>query len=191
MKAAACRGFTLVEMLLAMAITAAVAVSAMAALDQLVDADARATQNIEESVGVYRALQTLRRDVVDATKLTVTGTRCQAVQQDGAVVLYHVLGAGSELHRSVVASEGDVPAEPVDVYTPIQYSPRGHMRDGDYRADAVIQGAKSITFVPLLGTRTGGQVGLKLTITHVSAHGKQNADSIAMSLPLLETEAKP
>ena len=40
-------GFTLVEMTMALAITATVAVAAMAALDQLTDADARVTQHIE------------------------------------------------------------------------------------------------------------------------------------------------
>ena len=71
---ASARGFTLVEMLLAMVITATVAAAAMTALDQLTDADARATQHIESTVGVYRALQTLRRDLADCKMVTAWPT---------------------------------------------------------------------------------------------------------------------
>ncbi len=184
-------GFTLVEMMMAMAITATVAVSAMAALDQLVDADARARQNLEDAVGVWAALQSLRHDVVHCKALTVRANECQAVQHDGSVVVYRVFAGGTELHRTVAANLAAVPAMPADSLAPIGYTARGHMRDADYRADAVLQGARSITFLAIAGPRSGDIVGLKATIAHVSPHGKQITDGIAASLALLEADAKP
>ena len=187
---ASARGFTLVEMLLAMVITATVAAAAMTALDQLTDADARATQHIESTVGVYRALQTLRRDLADCKGIRVTAAQVAATRADGTVVVYTIQGGGTELHRNVVADILLVPM-PVDLLDPVGYGPRGHIRDGDYRADAVIQGAGDISFTVVTGPRTGANTGVKVRIVHATSHGKQAAEAIGMCWHLVEIDAKP
>lgn len=183
-------GFTLVEMTMALAITATVAVAAMTALDQLTDADARVTQHIESTVGVYRALQTLRRDVIDAVDISVATTQLTAKRADGSVVVYWVLGGGTELHRATYASSLLVPLVVVDTLTPAQYGPRGHIRDGDYRASALVQGALDVSFAVINGPRIGTPTGVKVRIAHMTSHGKQFADAVALSLSLAETDAK-
>lgn len=183
-------GFTLVEMTMALAITATVAVAAMAALDQLTDADARVTQHIESTVGVYRALQTVRRDVTDAIDVAVTSSQLTLKRADGSVVVYWILGGGTELHRATYASSLLVPLVVVDLLTPVQYGPRGHIRDGDYRASALVQGALDVSFTAVTGPRTGTTTGVKVRIYHSTSHGKQFADAVALSLPLVETDAK-
>lgn len=185
-------GFTLLEMVMAIAITATVAVSAMAALDQLTDADARATEHIESTVGVYRALQTFRRDVADAASLTVAADRVLVTLSDGQVVAYTLLAGATELHRVVYASSLLVPLVVLDTTGgAVGYGPRGHIRDGDYRAAALVQGAKLIEYVPIRGPRSGATIGVKVSIYHSTSHGRQIAETAAMCWAQVEAEAKP
>jgi prepilin-type N-terminal cleavage/methylation domain-containing protein len=185
------RGFTLVEMMMALAITAAVALAAMTALDQLTDADARATQNIESTVGVYRALQQVKRDVADATALSVATDRFSATQADGSVVFYTLLAGATELHRTVYANALLVPILVIDTLSPVGYDARGHVRDGDYRASAIVQGAGAIAFTAIVGPRTGSTTGVKVSVQHATSHGRQIAPAIAMCWDLVEADAKP
>ncbi len=184
-------GFTLLELLLAVAMLAGVAVAAMAALEQLTDADARATQNIESTVGVYRALQTFRADIAYASNLEVSDSRCIVTKADGTAVDYTVLAGGSELHRSVYATRLLVPLVLVDLLTPASYGPRGHIKESDFRAAAILQGAGSISFEPIRGLRTGSTTGAKALIRHATSHGKQMANACAMCWALVESDAKP
>lgn len=184
-------GFTLVEMLMAITITATVALSAMAALDQLTDADARATEHMECSIGVYRALQTLRRDVTDAASLDLATDRLLVTRTDGTVVAYTLYADSTELHRVVHASALLVPLLVVDTVGNVGYGPRGHMRDGDYRADAIVQGAKRIDLVAVRGPRAGTLIGVKVSVYHSTAQGPQTAEALAMCLAQVEAEAKP
>lgn len=184
-------GFTLLELLLAVAMLAGVAVAAMAALEQLTDADARATQNIESSVGVYRALQTFRTDVADASNIEVDESRCIVTRTDGTAVDYTVLASGSELHRNVYVTRLLVPLVVVDALTAASYGPRGHIKESDFRAAAILQGTRSVSFEPILGPRTGGTTGVKASILHATSHGKQMANACAMCWALVENDAKP
>ncbi|MBL8749553.1 MAG: type II secretion system protein [Planctomycetes bacterium] len=184
-------GFTLLELLLAVAMLAGVAVAAMAALEQLTDADARATQNIESTVGVYRALQTFRADVAYSANIEVTDSRCIVTQADGTAVDYTVLAGGSELHRNVYASRLLVPLLVVDALTPASYGARGHLKESDFRTAAILQGTRAVSFEPILGRRTGTATGAKVLILHTTSHGKQIANACAMCWPLVERDAKP
>ncbi|MBL8727994.1 MAG: prepilin-type N-terminal cleavage/methylation domain-containing protein, partial [Planctomycetes bacterium] len=92
-------GFTLMELLIALALTAIVAVGALAALNTFADADQLASQRMEETVGIGRALQMVRRDVSEATALDVTATEWVITRRDGTGVAYAVAVGGTELHR--------------------------------------------------------------------------------------------
>jgi len=184
-------GFTLVEMLMAITITATVAVAAMGALDQLTDADARVTERMESTVGVYRALQTFRRDIADAQDFSVAPERVLVNRPDGSVVDYRLLASSTELHRVVWDNALLVPLLVLDTVSSVTYGPRGHLRDSDYRPEALVQGAKSIAFTAINGRRTGRPIGVKLSVLHRTSHGPHYADALGLCLAQLETEAKP
>jgi prepilin-type N-terminal cleavage/methylation domain-containing protein len=180
-------GFTLIEMLMALALTAIVATAALVALDTFVDADREATQRMEENVGVGRALQQLRRDVADATALDIRADRWVVTRRDGTAIAYTVAVGGTELHRlegtdaANAAAKAD--ADLAAVMTAPTYSARGHLRDTDYRAHAVLQGVRSIVGTAVV--QSGSTLGVNVTVQHGRGESTQ---CLAMSIPLMETQ---
>lgn len=177
-------GFTLVELLVALALTAVVAAASIAALNLFVEADAATAQRLERTTGAHRAMFLLRRDVTDATALTVSADACIATQRDGSVVGYAIGCGGTELFR--YAGDAASVASLVDVTIKFaiaapSYSARGHLRDSDYRAPAVLQGAARIQLVPI--APAGAPVGLTIEI-QTRAGALQR--SVALSVPLCE-----
>lgn len=182
-------GVTLMELLIALALTASVAAGALVALDTFADADRHASQRMEESVGIGRALQMVRRDVSEATALAVTATEWVVTRRDGTGVAYAIAVGGTELHRfqatTPAAAAAQAQAAALAVTTAPRYSPRGHLQDSDYRAAAILQGVNTIrgTAVAPAGTTLGIEV--------VVASGRgETTQCLAMSLPLLETHSK-
>ena len=74
-------GFTLLELLIALAITAVVATAAIAALNVFADADTTATRRMDRDADTDRALQLLRRDVADLRALGVRAHPVGAVRR--------------------------------------------------------------------------------------------------------------
>lgn len=182
-------GFTLMELLIALALTSVVAVGALAALNTFTDADRLASQRMEENVGIGRALQTVRRDVAEATSLDVTATEWVITRRDGTGVAYALAVGGTELHRfqaaTPAAAASDARAAALAGTTAPTYSARGHLKDSDYRAAAILQGVSTITGTAV--TRGGSTLGIEIVVGSVKG---ETTKCLAMSMPLLETYSK-
>lgn len=188
-------GFTLVELLLAMALTAIVASAALAALNVVVEADARALQRTGLSTDIARALALLQRDVRYATAVDVQSNQWTLTQGTSGSVVYAVAAGGTELHRYSTSNLG---ATLIAVQTLLlaagsapQYSARGHLRDGSYDAAAVIQGALAIRAAVFAAARNGRPVGIHVAVDHTGPGGITTTQCVAVSLPLAERNAKP
>ncbi len=189
MKKHAAVGFTLMELLIALALTAIVATGALAALNTFADADRQVSQRVEETVGVSRALQMVRRDISDAIALDLTATEWGITRRDGTGVAYAVAVGGTELHRfqdtTPAAALSSARAAALAVVTAPSYSPRGQLKDSDYRVQAVLQGVKSITGTAVV--RSGSTLGINVVVTTTTG---QTTQCLAVSVQLLETYSK-
>lgn len=191
----AVRGFTLVELLLAMTLAAIVATSALGALGMFAEADAALVHGTESEVDAGRALRLLRADVQAAATLDVQSRQWSITRHDGTAVVWVLTAGGSELHR-LVASDLATLLLPVATLlasaVPVaEYDARGHLRDGSYRANAVLQGAQSITATAVTAPLDGAVVGLCVRITHAAANGTRTASGTAVSLTLAEQHGRP
>ena len=189
------RGFTLVELLLAMALTAVVASTALGALGMFVEADTKLRTGVEAEVDVGRALRLLQQDVAHATTLDVTATRCTLTLADGTAIAWVVTAGGSELHRLRGANllALALPALTLLVTPPAAavYDPRGILRDGSYRSAAVLQGIGGIAMTALTSPVDGEVIGVHLRILHATADGSRRTAGTAVSLPLCEAHGRP
>lgn len=182
-------GFTLLELLIALAITAVVATAAIAALNVFVDADTTATRRMDRDADTDRAMQLLRRDVADAWRLVVQSDRVLLTRRDGTGVGWAITAGGTELHRfpgadaaAVIASTDAALAATV---TAPAYTARGHLRDVDYRSSAVLQGAGRMEFAAIAPSSTA--VGVHLRVQHADGRVVRG---VALSSSLAEGQSK-
>mgnify|MGYP001226943384 CR=1 FL=1 len=77
------RGFTLVELLVALTLAAIVATSALGALGMFAEADAALVHGTESEVDAGRALRLLRADVQAAATLDVQSRQWSITRHDG------------------------------------------------------------------------------------------------------------
>jgi prepilin-type N-terminal cleavage/methylation domain-containing protein len=189
MKRRTANGFTLLELVLALALTALVATAAIATLNTFADADQKATQRMEQSTGTDRALLMLRTDIGEAVALDFYGDHWVVTRRDGSAVGYAIAVGGTELHRvtgaNAAATKGLANAAASAATAAPGYSARGHLKDSDFRAQAVLQGARSITVSDV--TRSGVTLGVQVVVT---GQDGQSTRCLAMSVPLLETYSK-
>jgi len=182
-------GFTLIELVIVLALTAMVAAGAIVALDSFAEADRRASENLETSSAVGRALQVVRRDLSDATAVDVGSAAWVATLRDGSAIGYAIAAGGTELHRFVaadpVAAANLARAAAVAATATATYSPRGHLKDADYRPEAILQGAASIKVAAV--SRGTGTLGVQIVVR--SPNGATTR-CVATSLVLLETNGK-
>lgn len=185
----AAAGFTLLELLIALALTAMVAVGAMAALDSFTAADRRTSESLEVTTAVGRALQTVRRDLSDAVAVDVGSAAWVATLRDGSAIGYAIAAGGTELHRFVAAdavTAANLARAALTAVVPAAtYTARGHLQDSDYRPEAILQGAAAITVVPV--TRVTSTLGVQIA---VRAPNGAVTQCVATSLVLLETNGK-
>lgn len=189
------RGFTLVELLLAIALTAVVASSAIGALGMFAEADTKLRTGVEAEVDVARALRLLQQDVTHATTLDVTATGCTLTRTDGTAVAWVVTAGGSELHRitgtSLLALLLPVQTLLAAVTTAAEHDARGILRDGSYRTAAVLQGVGGIAVTALTAPVDGAVIGVHLRIAHPTADGARRTAGTAVSLRLCELHGRP
>jgi prepilin-type N-terminal cleavage/methylation domain-containing protein len=192
-----CRaGFAMVELLLAMALTAIIATAALAALNVVVEADARAIQRSGLATDVARALALLQRDVRYATAIDVQTGQWTFSQGNGTSVVYALAAGGTELHRyatsNLAATLLVVQALLLAVGTSPQYSARGHLRDDTYEPTAVIQGATNVRIATFRAARINRPIGVQVAVDHAGPDGVTTTTScVATSLPLAERNSKP
>lgn len=188
-------GFTLVELLLAVALTAVVASSALGALGMFAEADTKLRTGVEAEVDVGRALRLLQQDVAHATTLEVTATGCTATRADGTAVAWVVTAGGSELHRltgaSLLALLLPVQTLLTTVTPAAEHDARGILRDDSYRSAAVLQGVGGIAVTALDSPVDGETIGVHLRILHATANGSRRTAGTAVSLPLCELHGRP
>ncbi len=188
-------GFTLVELLLAMALTAVVTTAALAALNVVVEADARAIQRTGLSTDVALALALLQRDVRYANAIDVQGNQWTFTQPDGTSVVYAVAAGGSELHRYTTSNLGAtllvVQTLLLSASAAPSYSARGHLRDSSYAATAVIQGVLNLRAAVFRSRRNNQVIGIQVAVDHAGPEGITTSWCVAPSLPLAERHAKP
>lgn len=188
------RGFTLVELLLAMTLAAMVATSALGALGMFAEADAALVHGGESEVDAGRTLRLLRADVQAAKSLDVQSRQWSITRHDGSAVVYVLTAGGTELHR-LVASDLTALLLPVaallaSTVPAAEYDARGHLRDDSYRANAVLQGAQAITASAVTAPLDGATVGLCVRITHATANGTRTTSGTAVSLTLAEEHGR-
>jgi prepilin-type N-terminal cleavage/methylation domain-containing protein len=186
-------GFTLVELLLAMAISAGVAITAMASMTMFTDADTRATLRMDETAGVQRALRGIRTDVANATQVSISGQTMYLTMRDSTAVAYTVVVGGTELQRLTGST---LPILTVLVNTLLantlpkpEFSERGHLRDSHYRSAAVLQGVRAIRMTAI--TRSATTLGVAVEIDCDAGGRTDTARCLAMSMQLMESHAKP
>ena len=186
-------GFTLVELLAAVTLTAIVAASAFAALDLFVEADLRAIDATQRTIDVDRALHLLRRDVAMATSLDLRSTELRLEHPDGAAIVYAFPGAGTELHRLAGAGLASllVPLQNLLLAgeTAVTYDERGHQRDGTWSASAVLQGLTGITVAPIRARLGGAVIGVVVRVTWPGDGAAAVTATAAVALPLAEANA--
>jgi prepilin-type N-terminal cleavage/methylation domain-containing protein len=170
MNAPTTRGFTLLELLLAVALSAVVAAAAGVASGMFAELDMRTVQGTELRVDVQRAMELVRRDVASANTIDLRGNQIELGYDDGSVVVYAVPAGASELHRFRGAGLATLllplqalltAAAPV-----LQYDARGHLRDACYSATAVLQGVTAIANTPITSALDGATIGIVLRIAH-------------------------
>lgn len=189
------RGFTLVELLLALTLAAMVATSALGALGMFAEADAALVHGGEAEVDVARTLRLLRADVQAAATLDVQARQWSITRKDGSAVVWVTTAGGSELHR-LVASDLTLLLLPVATLLAAtvptaEFDARGHLRDGSYRQNAVLQGVTGIAATTVTSPVDGAPVGLCVRITHAAANGTRTTAGTAVSLALAETHGRP
>jgi prepilin-type N-terminal cleavage/methylation domain-containing protein len=188
-------GFTLVELLLAMTLTAVVAMASLGALSLFVEADSKAVQDTEQCLDVARALQLFGRDVRAATNLTVAAQSWTLDCADGTVIVYSKSVDSAALHRLTGASAGALATQlgtlSLAVAGAPQYSTRGHQQDSSWSSTALVQGARAIVVTPLNSSRDTTLIGLQLEVTFAGPDGDQSAACSAVCRALAETRAKP
>jgi prepilin-type N-terminal cleavage/methylation domain-containing protein len=189
------RGFTLVELLLAMALTAVVASSALGALGMFAEADTRLRTGVEAEVDVGRALRLLQQDVAHASTLDVTASSCTLTRPDGTAVTWVATTGGTELHRltarNLLSLTLPVLTLLATTTTAAQYDARGMLRDGSYRSSAVLQGIRGVAMTALTSPVDGEEIGVHLRILHATADGSRRTAGTAVSLPLCEEHGRP
>lgn len=186
-------GFTLVELLLALALTAVIALSALAALEMFVESNARSIETMETQIDIERALHLLERDVVEADTMTFGVRQLTLTRRDGTVTGYAFPLSGYELLRIVAASELELTTKLLVAQlasTAPQYDSRGRLRDGTYNADAVIQGATKIAISQIVSARNGTPIGASVQVGYVAGGVARTSACAATSLVLAEANAK-
>ena len=187
-------GFTLIEMLLALALTAVIATSALAALQMFVEYDARSIETMETQVDIERALHLLERDVVEADTLTFGVRQLTLTRADGTVTAYAFPLGGYELVRVVAANQVDMTtklaAAQLASAAP-QYDSRGRLRDGSYNASAIIQGATKIAINQIVSARNSAPIGANVQVGYAVGGTARTSACAATSLVLAESNAKP
>lgn len=183
-------GFTLLELLLALALTAVVATAALASVNGFVEADQRSSTRLEDTASIACAMQLLRRDVGDAASLTFSTIPSgqswwMVTRLDGITVAYAVSKNGVDLYRWQGTDPGTLAAlahTAANKHAPTMQVRTGkHMADIDYLPAAVVRGAASIVATPVsLETST---LGLSLVV--VGTNGT-STPCFATSLALLE-----
>lgn len=182
-------GFTLLELLIAVAISAMVALAAIATLNAFTEADVAATGAIEETAGVNRTLQSLRADVGNAQTLRVAADRLVLTMPDGTGIAWLLAAGDTELHRltaaDAAAAEALADATVAAATSPATFNPRGHLADKDYRATAVLQGMARIAITAV--APGGSTLGARITVVGPSRRSSQVS---ALSLALTEAFTK-
>ncbi len=164
------RGFTLVELLLSMAIATLVLTGAMISLNLLTEADVRLTQGMELGVGIDRTLRVIMRDLHYASDVRTNGDRIIITNADDSAVVYERTPASDELHRVVGASEAAAEAAAealgLGILTAVVLTPRGYLSESDYRSSAIIQGVDEISWWEILDPQGGIIRGVKVRIRY-------------------------
>lgn len=189
------RGFTLVELLLAMTLAALVATSALGALGLFAEADAVLVHGGESEVDVARTLRLLRADVQAAATLDVQARQWTITRDDGTAVVWVTTAGGTELHR-LVAGNLSLLLLPVATLLAAtvpaaEFDARGHLRDDSYRPNAVLQGVAGIAATAVTSPVDGSTVGVCVRITHPTRNGARTTSGTAVSLRLAEEHGRP
>lgn len=184
-------GFTLVELLLAMAIASLVLTAAVGSLGLLAEADSRVSQRMGQRAEIRRALGLLGRDVAFASSASISGRRLLLVRADGAAVVWEFGAGSSELHRITGASASTAQAAADSQVAAGGPSPRfgrrGHLLDSDYRPSAVLQGILGGSWQPVQPLQGGSVVGVRASIDHAGETGTVRSEAVAVMLPKVAT----
>ena len=187
-------GFTLLELLLAITLTATFLAAAMASIDLFVAADRTAIRGYELDAEVQRALRLLDEDVQQAVSIS-DGVRSITIERsDGTFVAWVRPTGDQELHRltdvSALAVDARANSLLLDLVPP-EFDARGRLRDASYRSSAVLQGDHAWSLTSVTSALDGARIGLQLTITCAAGEARSRHTLTTCSLELVERHSKP
>lgn len=188
------RGFTLLELLLAMTMTAMVMAASMVAVDLFTAADRTAITGYELDTEVQRALRLLQDDAHEAVAITTDVRSLQFERADGKYVTWLRPPGDEELHRLSGDSRLAVDAAASELLTtvlPLKYDTRGRLRDDSYRPTAALQGDHEFSLQTVTSWRNGTVVGIQATITTAAGEKRNRRSLTACSARLVEANCKP
>ena len=185
-------GFTLLELLLAMTMTALVMASSLVTVDLFTAADRSAISGYELDTEAQRALRLLAEDAQDAVAIT-TGVRSLRFERAGGKFVTWVSG-DEELHR--LTGDSSLAVDPavmllLNDLVPLQFDARGRLRDGSYRESAVLQGPHAFALQMVTSARNGAVIGVQVAITTAAGEQRSRRTVTACSSRLVEANCKP
>lgn len=189
------RGFTLVELLLAIALAGLLATASIASLNLFVAADQKAITHAELGVDVTRVLHRLRRDIESASSIDLQARQWTFRHADGTNIIWAVPPGDTELHRF---TGNDLLALLVPVQTLLlsvapapAFDARGRLRESSYSATAMLQGPFTVAARTITSPHNGEVIGAAIEIRYDAGDVRGSQSCVACSLPLVEANCKP
>jgi prepilin-type N-terminal cleavage/methylation domain-containing protein len=192
---ASARGFTLVELLLAMALAALLATASVASLNLFVAADQKAITHAELGVDVTRVLHRLRRDIESAASIDLQARQWTFRYADGTNSIWAVPPGDTELHRftgnDLLALLVPVQALLLSVAPAPVFDARGRLRESSYSATAMLQGDIVVAAQAITSPYNGNVIGASIEIRYGAGDSRKSQSCIACAMPLVEANCKP
>ncbi len=187
-------GFTLLELMLALALTATLMVSSVAAVNLFVAADKSAIEGFEFGVDVSRALRQVREDTEQAASISIGVRTLSITRTDGRCVAYALPAASLEVHRftgnNAVTVDAAAAAALLAVRS-IDRNDRGLLRDASWSDTAILQGAFNWTQTAFKSRLDGTVIGLQVAIAYPVGAENRRQSMTAISFALAEASCKP
>lgn len=187
-------GFTLLELMLALTLTATLMVSSVAAVNLFVAADKSAIEGYEFGVDVSRALRQVREDIEHAASISIGVRTLSITRTDGRCVAYAIPATSLEVHRftgnNAVTVDAAAAAALLAVRS-IDRDGRGLLRDTSWSDTAILQGTFTWTMTAIKSPLDGTVVGLQVVITYPVDAERRRQSTTATSFALVEASCKP
>ena len=185
-----CAGYTLVELMMALALASLVALAGLAGFDSMAHLNSEELATTHRMAEAQRALRSVLREVRHAESIELIDPRLVLRRSDGSYLAYERTATADELHFA----EGATQSAAVDAlvtlgvsgFDPLAPPRNGIIEDTDYRSSAIVQGLTGIGWSAVSDVAGTASVGLKISFSVASATGVETVQGTAVSYELLE-----